>query len=435
MQAAAETASELERHLDLELPMQAIESEVEARLKRLARTVKLHGFRPGKVPLKIVAQQYGGQVRQEVLSDSVQKAFSDAVRERNLRVAGLPRLSQKDGGAERLAFTATFEVYPEVTLGDLSTQRIREPDTLVTDADVDRTIEILRKQRVHFHATERAAQTGDRVTIDFDGMRDGQPFAGGSGQKVHLVIGESRFLPDFEANLVGLVSGAQKSFDVVFPADYHAKDLAGQNVTFSVSVSEVGAPHLPELDENFAKSLGIDDGDLARMRQEIRGNLEREVKKRVHGKVKDQAMQALIDTSTLAVPKALVDGEVRRLGEQAVRDLQSRGLAAKDIKLPPELFTAQAERRVRLGLILAEVVKRNHLQPKPEQVRAVVDEHAQSYEQPQEMVRWYYQNPERLGEVEAVVVEDNVVNWVLSQAQVEKIPTPFQELVEQPKAA
>ncbi|MBA2690190.1 MAG: trigger factor [Burkholderiales bacterium] len=434
-QASPQTASPLERSLDLSFPLQQIESEIESRLKRIARTAKLPGFRPGKVPLKLVAQQYGGQVRQEVIGDSVQKNFSEMIRQQNLRVAGYPRFQAKQpaDAADNLQFTATFEVYPDIAISELSSVVIQRIATEITDADIDRTIEILRKQRIHYHAVDRGAQQGDQVRLDFDGKLDGFPFEGGQGKDQTLVVGENRFLPDFEANVVAMKAGEAKSFELTFPADYHGKDMAGKTVIFEIKVNEVAEAHLPEFDADFAKSLGIEDGDIGKMRGEIRLNLEREAKKRIQAKHKDQVMQALIDHATLTVPKSLVEMEIQRLAENALKDFQSRGMAIKDTQLPKELFQAQAERRVRLGLILAEVVKQNGLQAKPEQVKAVIEEHAQSYEAPAEMVRWYYQQPERLSEVEAVVLEDNVVAWGVSKAKTEDVAIPFQELMENSK--
>jgi trigger factor len=433
MQGTQSVSSALERRLDLVLPVKQIESEVDNRLKKLARTVRIHGFRPGKVPMKIVAQQYGGQVRQEVMSDSVQRTFADAVKAQNLRVAGYPRFEAKESAAENFEFVATFEIYPEVDINPLADVRIKRPVTEVTDADLDRTIEILRKQRQHFHPVERAARDADKVTIDFDGTMDGAPFPGGQGKGQELVLGEGKFLPEFELNVKNLKAGDAKSFELTFPADYHAKELAGKLVRFEIRVQAVAEPHLPELNAEFAKSLGVVDGDLNIMRAEVKGNLEREAKKRMQAKLKEQIMQALLDHAQLEVPKALVQIEVGRLRGAAGRDLQSRGMGTKDMNLAPEIFQAQAERRVRLGLILAETVKKHGLTAKPDQVRAVIEEQAQSFEQPQEMVRWYYQQPERLAEVEAVVLEDNVVAWALEQATVEDLSTPFQDLMESTK--
>ena len=436
-QTSPETiSSPLERKIDLSFPLKQIESEIETRLKKIARTAKFPGFRPGKAPLKFVAQQYGGQVRQEVIGDSLQKGFSDSVREKNLRVAGYPKIEPKElaaGANDNLEFVATFEVYPEVQAGELGSESIKRPITEITDADIDRTIDVLRKQRRHFHKVERAAQNGDQISLDFEGKIDGKLFDGGKAEKYVLVLGEGQFLPDFEANVVGLKSGDAKSFELTFPEDYHSKDLAGKTVTFDLKIHEVAEPHLPELTSEFAEGLGISGGDLEKLRSEIKINLEREVKKRIQARLKEQAMQALINKSTLTVPKSLVEIEIERLAENAMSDLKARGIGDKKLSLPPQLFEAQAERRVRLGLILAEIVKQHSLQAKPEQIKAIIEEHAQSFEQPEQVVRWYYSDRERLSEIETVVLEDNVVAWVVERSATENVPTSCQELMEAPK--
>lgn len=432
MQANLENLGTLERRLRVALPMAEIDNEVDTRLKKLTRTVKMHGFRPGKVPLKVVAQQYGPQVRQEVLGDALQKSFGEAVRQQNLKVAGYPRFdaTAPAEGASEFEYSATFEVYPEVTLGDITGATVTRPQLEVGEAEVDSTIEIMRKQRVTFEPAERAAANGDRVTMSYTGRIDGAEFAGGKAEKQPIVLGEGRLLPEFEAALIGMKAGDTKTFEVRFPDDYHGKDVAGKTATFEVSVAEVAAPRLPEVDAEFAKSLGVADGDLERMRGEIRGNLEREVRNRLRNRVKDQVMQALLDTTKVEVPKALVQDEIERLRELTRQDFTARGIPVKDdTPLPAELFEAQAQRRVNLGLILAELVKAHQLQAKPEQVRAAVEEQAQAYEHPQEVVRWYYQQPDRLREIESMALEDNVVEWALQNAKVEDKPIAFDELM------
>ena len=432
MQANLENLGTLERRLRVALPMAEIDNEVDTRLKKLTRTVKMHGFRPGKVPLKVVAQQYGPQVRQEVLGDALQKSFGEAVRQQNLKVAGYPRFdaTAPAEGASEFEYSATFEVYPEVALGDITGATITRPQLEVGEAEVDSTIEIMRKQRVTYDPAERAAENGDRVTMSYTGRIDGAEFAGGKADKQQIVLGEGRLLPEFEAALIGMKAGDTKTFDVRFPDDYHGKDVAGKTAAFEVSVSEIAAPRLPEVDAEFAKSLGVTDGDLERMRGEIRGNLEREVRNRLRNRVKDQVMQALLDTTKVEVPKALVQDEIERLRELTRQDFTARGIPVKDdTPLPAELFEAQAQRRVNLGLILAELVKAHQLQAKPEQVRAAVEEQAQAYEHPQEVVRWYYQQPDRLREIESMALEDNVVEWALQNAKVEDKPIAFDELM------
>ncbi|MGB9149201.1 MAG: trigger factor [Burkholderiales bacterium] len=422
----------LEKQLSISLPVAQIEAEIENRLKRLSRTVKMQGFRPGKVPFKFVTQQYGPQVRQEVMSDSVQKRFTEAVQQQNLRVAGYPRFeSKKDAdGKENIELTAVFEVYPEVSVGDISASVINRPVSGVEEADVDRTIDILRKQRVKYESVTRPAAKDDMVNIDFRGTLDGVEFDGGQGKAMQTVVGEGRMLPEFEAALVGVKKGEHKSFPLTFPADYHGKDVAGKTALFQITVNDVMAPNIPEVNADFALGLGVADGDVVKMRAEIKSNLEREVKKRKQQKLKDQVMDALLNNTSMDVPLSLVEIETQRLLESTMQDLQARGMKSKEmLNLSPDMFKEQAQRRVKLGLILGEVVKRHSLQAKPEQIRATLEDHAQSFEQPEQMVRWYYTQPERMQEVEALVLEDNVVAWAINLAKVQDQPMTMQELM------
>ena len=432
MQTNLERLGELVRRLNVTLPAAELESEIETRLKRLSRTVKLHGFRPGKVPLKVVAQQFGTQVRQEVFGDAMQRSFGEAVREQNLKVAGFPRFDAAPPAenAAEFQYSATFEVYPDVAVGDIKGATIRRAVHEVSDADVDQTVEKLRGQRVHYEAAAREARNGDRLTLDYHGTIDGQEFTGNSGKDIQVVLGEGRLLPDFESNLLGASSGTEKAFDLRFPDDYHGKEVAGKTARFEVTVKEVAAPHLPEVNSDFAKSLGVADGDLAKMRAEIRANLEREVSLRLKNRVKEQVMQSLLDATPLETPQGLVRGEVERMQAAARQDLAARGVKVTDqTPLPADLFEKQAQRRVSLGLILAELVKAHGLLAKPEQVRGMVEELAQSYERPEEMVKWYYASQDRLREIESAVLEDNVVQWALETAKVEETPIDFDELM------
>lgn len=431
MQSNVEDLGALERRLNVSVPQENIETEVESRLKRLARTAKIHGFRPGKVPLKIVMQQYGPQVRQEVMGDVLQKNFSEAVREKKLRVAGYPRFEPKLMGenASEFEFSATFEVYPDVALGDLSGIRIEQPVIEVTDADVDKTLEVLRKQRVQYEPAERQALPGDRVNIDYRGMIDGMEFAGGKAENFTLVLGEGRLLKDFEEPLAGMSAGQSKTFEVTFPADYHGKDVAGKTAAFEVKLNGVEASRLPEVDAEFARSLGVAEGNIEKMRSEIQANLEREVSKRTKAKIKEQVMQALLDATKVQAPKALVELELERLMQDARHDLESRGMNAKNVPLPRDLFHERAQRRVSLGLILGELVKVHSLHTRPEQVRAVVEDLAQSYENPDEVVKWHYSSADRLSGAESAVLEDNVVTWVLEKAVTVDKPMTLDELM------
>jgi trigger factor len=425
-----ESLSQLERRLTMAVPVADIERQVDERLKKLARNVRLPGFRPGKVPLKIVAQQYGPQVRSEVIGDAVQKAFADAVRDQNLRIAGYPRIERKEGAPEgELQFSATFEIYPDIGLGDLSAAVIERPTLVVGDAEVDQTVEVLRRQRTRYEVAQRPAAAGDRVTVDYSGAIDGAEFPGGRGADFAFVLGEGRMLPEFEAGVAGLSAGDERTFPVTFPADYQSKEVAGKTASFTVRLKKVEAARLPEVDADFARSLGVADGDLAKMRAEVKANVEREVKKRLGAQLKAQVMQALVDTTKLELPKALVDLELERLVAAARADLQARGLKVESVPIDPQVFESQARRRVTLGLIVAELVKRFDLGARPEQVRRLVEEHAESYEQPTEVVKWFYTQPERLAEFEGLAVEENVIDWVLRQARVTERPVAFDQLM------
>jgi trigger factor len=431
MQTNVEHLGALERRLNVSIPQERIQTEVESRLKQLARTAKLHGFRPGKVPFKIVMQQYGPQVRNEVIGEALKKNFSEAVRENNLRVAGYPHFEPKpvEGDISPIEFSATFEVYPDVVLGDLSAAGVERPVVTVTPPDVDKTIEVLRKQRVQFDAADRPAESGDRISIDYRGIIDGLEFAGGKAENFALVLGEGRLLKEFEAPLIGMRAGESKTFEVTFPADYHGKEVAGRTATFEVRLNGVESARLPEIDAEFAKSLGVADGDIETMRSDIQVNLEREASKRVNAKLKEQVMQALLDSTLIEAPKALAELELERLTQDAHKELVSRGLGAKNFPLPQELLKERAQRRVCLGLILGELVKMHNLHPKPEQVRAVVEDLAQSYENPAEVVKWHYSTPERLHEVESAALEDNVVKWVLENVKVTDKEMSLDELM------
>ncbi|MDR2838360.1 MAG: trigger factor [Azonexus sp.] len=432
MESNTAQASELERRVDLAIAIADIDKALEQRLKRMSRNVKMPGFRPGKVPFAIVKQQYGAQAHHEVLSEELDRVFSEAVTAQKMRVAGYPRIEPKnDGSATHLEFSAIFEVYPEFTPGDLSAAEIERPMLEVGAAEVDKTLDILRQQRVTYADADRAAAKDDRVVIDFLGKKDGVPFAGGEAKDYPFVLGQGMMLPDFEKAVEGCKAGESKTFDLTFPADYHAKDLAGQTVQFDITVKAVQAPQLPEVDAEFAKSMGVADGDVAKMKDEITANLKREVKRRIEGKLKDQVMEALLKSNPITIPAALVDMEVQRLMQNAREDMEQRGIKAKDFPIKPEWFTEQAKRRVSLGLILAEVVKTEKLQARPEQIRAMVEETAQSYEQPDEVIRWYYAQPQRLQEVEGVAIENNVVDWVLSKAKVTDKAAVFDELMAQ----
>jgi trigger factor len=429
MQANLEVLEGLIRRLDISVPMDQLETEVQSRLKRLSRNVKMDGFRPGKAPLSAVARQHGPGVRQEVLGETLQARFGEAVQANQLKIAGYPRFEPKAGQTDTsiMTFSASFEVYPEVKIDDLSTGKVSRPVVDLGDAEVTRTLEVLQKQRRTFESADRAAMEGDLVKFDYQGTVDGAPFEGGQGEGFAAVIGEGRLLKDFEQNLVGLKAGDSKGFDLTFPAEYGAKELAGKAAHFEVQVQDVQASVLPAVDAEFAKVLGVEDGDVERLKSEVKANLELEVKRRVQTKLKEQAMDLLIQKSMLDLPQSLVAMETERLMKMTEADMQSRGV--QTMKLSADMFTGQAERRVRLGLILAEIVQANKLTAQPEQIRALIQEQAQSYEDPEQVVQWYYQSPERMHEIESLALEENVVAWVAGQAQVEDVKTSFEELM------
>lgn len=392
MAVNVETLDKLERKITLTLPVSEIKTEVESRLKRLARTVKMDGFRPGKVPMNVVAQRYGYSVQFEVMNDKVGQAFSTAANEAKLRVAGQPRITEKEGSPEgQLAFDAVFEVFPEVKLGDLSQAEVQKVSAEVTEAAIEKTLDILRKQRRTFsqRPADAAAQAGDRATVDFEGKIDGEPFSGGKAEDFQFVLGEGQMLKEFEEATTGMKVGESKTFQLAFPADYHGKDVAGKTADFMVSVKKIEASHLPEVDGALAKSLGIADATVEGLRADIRKNLEREVKFRVLARNKQAALDALAAQAELDLPKASVQAELERMVENARADLKQRGMKDADkAPIPEDLFKPQAERRVRLGLVVAELVRAHDLKAKPEQIKAHIDELAASYERPAEVVRW-----------------------------------------------
>lgn len=401
MQANLEVLDGLSRRLDIVVPRTSLEAEVQNRLKRLSKTVKMDGFRPGKAPLASIARQYAPGVRQDVLGEALQNQFGEAVKAQQLKIAGYPRFEPKTdvNDANELRFSALFEVYPEVTITELNTEKIKKPVITLGEADIEKTLEVLQKQRRGFNTVDRGAIEGDRVVFDFDGTVDGETFPGGQGQDASAVLGEGRLLKEFEQSLIGLKAGDQKSFDVVFPENYPAKELVGKTARFETQIKEVQAPHLPVIDADFARALGVENGDVDKLRAEVKSNLEREAQRRVKTRVREQVMETLLKHATLQLPQSLVGMEIERLQKAMEADMQSKGL--QTVQLNADMFKGQAERRVSLGLILAELVQQHRLVATPEQIRGLIEEQAQSYESPEEVMQWYYQSPERMQEVEA----------------------------------
>jgi len=421
----------LERRLDLTVSKADIDAVVDQRLKALARSTKMAGFRPGKVPVQLIAQQYGLRIRSEAIAETVHNAFAKRARAEKIKVAGGQTIEpgQGDDSDGLMHFTMVFEVFPEFELGDLSGQTIEKPTLTIGDAEIDQTIEVLRKQRMTWIDVDRPAALADRVVIDFSGRKDGEALEKATASDFTVTLGDGRMLADFEGALVGMSAGEQKVFPLTFPEDYHAEDLAGQTVEFTVTIKSVKAPKLPELDAEFARQMGIADGDLVTMRAEVGKNLEREVKKRLDARVKQQAMDALLAANPIPVPRSLVQEEAARMVQNARQDMQKRGFMANNMPIDASWFTAEAERRVRLGLIMAELMHTHDVSARPEQVRAIVEDYAESFENPQEVVRWYYNQSERLAEAQGLALENNVVAWVLAAAKVSEKPISFDELM------
>jgi trigger factor len=435
MAVTVETLEKLERKMTLTLPVDVIRNEVDLRLKRMARQVKIDGFRPGKVPMNIVAQRYGYSVQYEVVNDKVGEAFQLAANEAKLRVAGTPSISESETAAEgQLAFDAVFEVYPEVVIQDLSAVTVDKFTAQVSEEAIEKTLDILRKQRRSFNqrSLDSAAQDGDRVTCDFEGKIDGEPFAGGKADDFQFLLGEGQMLKEFEDAARGMKVGESKTFPLAFPEDYHGKEVAGKTADFLVTLKKLEAAHVPAVDDALAKSLGIAEGTVEALRADIRKNLEREVKQRLIARNKAAVMQVLAANAELDLPKSSVQAEIDRLVEGARADLKQRGIKDADkAPIPDDIFRPQAEQRVRLGLVVAEMVRANGLYAQPEQLKAHIEEMAASYEKPADVVNWYYSDNRRMAEVEAVVIENNVMEFALAKLQVVEKPLAFEELMGQ----
>jgi trigger factor len=429
--ASVETVSALERRLNASIPQQVINSQVSDRLKNIGRNAKIAGFRPGKVPAKIVEQYYGAQTRQEILGDALQRSFDEAAQTNNLKVAGFPKFEVKtqDLNADQIEYSATFEVYPEVVVGDLSGEKIERLVYELTQADVDNTIETLRRQRATFENVDRATRSDDRVNIDFSGTLNGELFPGGQAKDYTLVLGGGGMLPEFEAAAIGMKVGETKSFDLTFPDDYRNAELAGKKVNFSITLNRVEAAKLPEVDAEFAKAVGIADGDVSKLHDEIRSNLLSEVSRRLKARNKDAAMDALLRVSGFDVPKVLVDDEVQTLIRLTLQDMEARGMKTKGVSLPPDMFKERAEKRIKLGLILSHLVQQHNLTARLEQVESFIREYAQSFDQPEEVIRWYKAEPGRMQDVEHIVLEENVVTWAMGQARTMDKQAVFNELM------
>ncbi|BBU69265.1 trigger factor [Fluviibacter phosphoraccumulans] len=429
--AASVETSPLARTIELTVAAKEVEAATDARLARMGKTLKIAGFRPGKVPAKVVKQHHGMQAHEEALNEIVGRAFGEAITQQNLKVAGYPRIEPKgDLLGETLTFTATFELYPEFTLADVASAEIERPVHEVTAADVDKTLEILRKQRVGYENVDRAAQKEDRVVIDFLGKKDGVAFAGGEAKDYPMVLGKGTLLPEFEAAIEGCTAGTAKTFDLTFPAEYGNTDLAGQTVQFDLNVKQVQGPVIPELDEAFVKAMGVESGKADDLHAEVEKNLKGEVKKRIHQRVREAVMEKLDTLNPIAVPKAMVEQETYRLMQNTREEMKQRGMKG-DIPMQPEWFTDRALPRVRMGLILAQLVETENLVATQEQIDARIAEMAETYQHPAEVVQWYKQDRQRLAGIESEVLEENVVAWVLARAKVTEKAIDFDEIMGQ----
>lgn len=432
MQVSIETTSGLERRMTVGIPAEQVETEVEKRLQQAAKTIRMNGFRKGKVPVKVVKQQYGAGVRQEVLGEVMSRSFYEAVQKEDVKPAGQPSIEPKEmAEGKDIEFVATFEVYPEVSLGDFAGFEITKLNAEVNDADVDTMIETLQKQQATYEEVDAAAADGNQVSIDYVGTKDGEEFAGGKAEGQNLVLGSNSMIPGFEDGIVGLKAGEEKTLALSFPEDYHAEELKGAAVEFNVKVNTVSEQKLPELNDEFFAKFGVEEGGEAKFREDVKANMERELKNAAKSKLKNQVMDALIGAHELELPKALIAGEVEALRGQMMQQFGGQMPEGMDMSslLPDEMFTEQAERRVSLGLIVGEIVKASDLKVDADRVRGMVEEMASTYQDPEEVVNYYYNNREMLASVESVVLEDQVVDHVLDVAKVTEQDSTYEEVI------
>lgn len=431
MSVTVETISTIERRMTISVPMKPLEQEVNQRISRLARTAKMAGFRPGKVPMNLIQQQHGPQVRDEVYSNAVERSFMEAVEEKKLRVAGFPNIEHKPfaEAAEQFEYIATFEVFPEVAIGSLSKVKIERPVLELGDADVKKTIDVLVEQRATYEPVKRAAKKGDKVNVVLDASIEGEQVESTGEQGIDIVLGAGGRVAEFDDNLIGNKPGSKITFKITYPADHKPEQLAGKTVSYDVTLTSVEQAILPKIDADFARSLGVEDGDVKKMQAEIKESLKQEVAKRIRAKLKEQVFSALVTAVKVEVPRALVSSEINRLMQLAQQNLQQRGVDLSNVNLEPTMFEEQARQGATLRLILAELVNKNSLQANEDQTRAMVDQFAQSFEQPEDVVRWYYAEPKRLDEPAALATEENVVEWVLKSAKVTDKKVKFDDLM------
>jgi len=430
MQVSVESTGGLQRKLTVAVSEDVIDQAVQSRLQNLTRTAKIKGFRAGKVPIKVVKQHYGSKVRQEVLGEVLQSSFYEAVSKEKLRPAGNPSFdAQQAEPGKGLEYTAVFEVYPEIRLAELSGETIQKPAVEISETELNAMIDNIRQQQVEWDVVDKPAAEGDRVTIDFKGMIDGEVFDGGEGQDMPVELGKGRMIKGFEDGLLGVNANDEKVLELTFPDEYHAQDLAGKDVQFVVQVKKVESAKLPEVDAEFAKRLGVADGDIAKMRDDVKANMQRELDTTLKNKTKQIVMDKLLEVNNIEVPVALADTESQNLMNQMRNNLVNQGMKPEQVTLEPSMFKAQAERRVALGLLMSEIVNSQKMTADADKVRSFVQDVANSYEKPEEVLAWYYGDKQRLGEVESLVLEEQVVDWVLGQVSVEEQKQSFNELM------
>jgi trigger factor len=429
MQVTVESGEGLERRLNVELPAGRLTEEVDKRLKQLARNVRMDGFRPGKVPMRLIKQRFGGQVTQEAAAELVQATLLEATAQEKLRLVGEPRIELRGGDTkEAFGYTATFEVMPEIEDTEVVNLKVKRPVAEVTEADVDAMIEKLRKQRVKWNQVERPAQEGDTLKIDFEGFIDGAPFEGGKAEGIPLRLGSGSMVEGFEAGLIGAISNESRTLNLRFPDDYRASQLAGKDASFEVKVNEVSEPHLPEVDAEFIKAFGVEDGTLESLRADVRGNMERELRHKLRSATKDQVLDALVSANPLTLPKVLVQEEAMRLKEQTKAEMAQSG-QGNAIDFPIEMFNERAERRIAIGMLMAHIVQKHDLQVDELRVRELIEEVAAAYENPNEVVDFYMNDKEQRANVENLALEEQVVDWLLGQAEVEEEGKSFEEVM------
>lgn len=429
MQVSVETTSGLERRMTVEVPEERVEKEVQRRLQQLARTTNLKGFRPGKVPMKVVASRFGNDVRQEVINEVIQSTFYEAATQEKLTPAGLPQIEPKSVDAGKaVEYVATFEVMPEIEAASLEGVTLEKQVATIGDEDIDKMLNTLREQRTEWKGVKRKAKEGDRVIIDFKGTIDGEEFPGNEGKQVPLTLGGKRMIEGFEEGLVGAKAGEEKTLDLVFPEDYANKELAGKAVQFAVTVSAVEESKLPEIDDDFVAAFGVTEGGVEAFRKEVRDNMEREMSQAVDSRLKQQVMDKLIEINDIELPKALVDNESQALAQQMQQQMQTPA-GKEGVDLDPTVFEEQARRRVSLGLILSDLIQKNELKTSEDELRAKVESIAATYEQPDEVVKWYFADRSRLGEIESLVLEDRVVEWVVENSEINEVESSFNEIM------